>query len=122
MRTTFFAACLSSAVFVGPALAQTAPDNTNVNKTNTQAGPDGNADRAKNNTSDVKLMAEIRRAVVHDKSLSTYAHNVKIVADQGKVTLKGPVRSDNEKKTIEQYAEKYAGSGNVTDELAVKSE
>lgn len=67
-------------------------------------------------------MAQIRHDVVHDKSLSTYGHNVKIIASHGQVTLKGPVHSDDEKKTIEQYAQKYAGSGNVIDQLTVKPE
>ena len=55
-----------------------------------------------------------------DKSLSTYAHNVKIVAQGGAVTLKGPVRSDEEKKTLVSKAEEVAGSGKVTDQLTVK--
>jgi osmotically-inducible protein OsmY len=101
---------------------QAAPDNSKTNKTATTGGETGNSDRAKNNKSDTKLMASIRRDVVHDKTLSTYGHNVKIVAAHGKVTLKGPVHSEEEKKTIEQYAEKYAGSGNVDDQLTVKSD
>ena len=47
-------------------------------------------------------MQKIRKAVMDDKSLSTYAHNVKIIAQNGKVTLKGPVRSEDEKKMVEQ--------------------
>jgi osmotically-inducible protein OsmY len=70
----------------------------------------------------VKLAANIRREIVRDKSLSTYGHNVKVVAAGGRVTLKGPVHSEDEKKAIEQHAEKYAGAGNVTDELTVKSD
>ena len=57
-----------------------------------------------------------------DKSLSTYAHNVKIVSQHGKVTLKGPVRSAEEKKTIADKATEVAGAGNVTDQMTVKSE
>lgn len=94
-----------------------APDNTKVNK---QAAP--TADQGKNDTTDRDLMRNIRRAVVKDKTLSTYGHNVKIVAQGGKVTLKGPVHSDEEKKTIESYAQKYAGEGNVDDQLTVKGD
>src|ERR1700758_1568278 len=73
--------------------AQTAPDNTRVNKEDrSTAAPD--ADKAKNNLSDREVMAHIRRDVVKDKSLSTYAHNIKIVSNQRKVTLRGPVKSD----------------------------
>ncbi len=103
------------------ALAQTAPDNTKVNKQD-QSTASPNADHAKNNKSDTKIMADIRREVVKDKSLSTYAHNVKIVSRQGKVTLRGPVHTDQEKTTIEQYATKVAGDGNVTNEITVKGD
>jgi hyperosmotically inducible periplasmic protein len=59
--------------------------------------------------------------VVQDKSLSTYAHNVKIISQNGMVTLKGPVRSDQEKTAIEAKAEEIAGkNNNVTSELEVK--
>jgi hyperosmotically inducible periplasmic protein len=67
-------------------------------------------------------MQQIRREVVKDKSLSTYGHNVKIISEHGKVTLKGPVHSNDEKNTIEQYARGVAGDGNVTDEMTVKGE
>jgi len=55
-----------------------------------------------------------------DKSLSTYAHNVKIISQNGKVTLKGPVRSEEEKNTIEKVATDVAGAGNVTDQITVQ--
>ena len=66
-------------------------------------------------------MQKIRKSVVDDKSLSTYAHNVKIIAKDGKVTLKGPVQSEEEKKSIEQKATDVAGSGNVTNEITIKA-
>ncbi|HEY6991008.1 MAG TPA: BON domain-containing protein [Bryobacteraceae bacterium] len=97
------------------------PDNTRMNKRDkSQSEP--TADQGKNNLSDRQLMSHIRRDVTKDKTLSTYAHNVKIIAEHGKVTLKGPVRSDDEKRTIEEYARKYAGDGNVTNELDIKAE
>jgi osmotically-inducible protein OsmY len=55
-----------------------------------------------------------------DKSLSTYAHNVKVISQDGAVTLKGPVRSDDERKSIIAKAERIAGQGRVTDQLSVK--
>jgi hyperosmotically inducible protein len=94
-----------------------APDNTKMNK---DAGP--TADQGKNGLSDRELMRQIRQEVMKDKSLSTYGHNVKIISQHGKVTLRGPVHSDDEKKTIEQYAQKVAGDSNVTDELTVKND
>lgn len=77
------------------------------------------ADQAKNSKSDLRMMKQIRRAIVKDKSLSTNAHNVKVVAADGKVTLSGPVKSDEEKKTIEQKATEIAGAGNVTNEMTI---
>jgi len=105
-----------------PALAQDQsspkPDNTKVNK---QDRPKGavTADQQKENPNDRQLTAQIRKALVADKSLSTYAHNVKVVAQAGTVTLKGPVRSDDEKKTVVSKAEQIAGAGKVTDELSI---
>jgi len=110
-------ALIASLVFVtgiSVACAQE-PDNTKMNK---QEQP--TADQAKNNKSDLQLQRQIRREIVKDKTLSTYAHNVKIVARDGKVTLKGPVKSDAEKTAIEQKATEIAGAGNVTNELTVK--
>jgi len=56
---------------------------------------------------------------VKDKSLSTYAHNVKVIARDGAVTLKGPVRSEEEKQAVEAKAVEVAGQGKVTDEISV---
>jgi hyperosmotically inducible periplasmic protein len=96
-----------------------APDNTKVNKRDrNKAEP--TADRTKDNVNDRDIMAKIRRSIMDDKSLSTYAHNVKIVSKEGKVTLKGPVRSEDEKKSVAAKATEVAGAGNVTDELTVK--
>ena len=54
-----------------------------------------------------------------DKSLSTYAHNVKTITQNGAVTLKGPVKSDGEKKSVVAKATAVAGADNVTDQLSV---
>jgi hyperosmotically inducible protein len=55
-----------------------------------------------------------------DKTLSSYAHNVKIITQNGQVTLKGPVRSDDEKRAIEAKAAQIAGEDKVTSELDIK--
>ncbi len=65
-------------------------------------------------------MKKIRKSIMDDKTLSTYAHNVKVIAQNGKVTLKGPVRSEEEKRAVEQKAAADAGDGNVVSELTVK--
>ena len=97
-------------------IAQTpAPDNTKVNKEHKTT-----AAKAGNGAADRELMQKIRKAVVDDKSLSTYAHNVKIVAKDGKVTLTGPVRSEEEKATVERMATDVAGAGNVDSKITIK--
>ena len=58
------------------------------------------ADQQKMNAADRKLTASIRRSVMADKTLSLYAHNVKIISQDGTVTLRGPVRSDDEVRSI----------------------
>jgi hyperosmotically inducible protein len=78
------------------------------------------ADQQKDNRSDRDLTQQIRQSIMKDKSLSTYAHNVKIITQNGQVTLKGPVRSDEEKKTVEAKATEVAGENEVTSELDVK--
>ena len=104
----------------GSTFAQTPADNTKVNQRDRQPSAT-TADQQPNNRSDLETTRQIRKSIVGDKSLSTYGHNVKIVTKAGKVTLKGPVRSDDEKKSIEVKATEVAGSGNVTNELTVKN-
>ena len=102
-----------------PAVAQQpAPDNTKVNKAD-RAKDAVTADQQKENAADRELAKKIRQSVVDDKSLSTYAHNVKIVAQDGQVTLKGPVRSEAEKTSIAAKATEIAGAGKVTNEITV---
>lgn len=95
------------------------PDNTKVNKQDRKPGA-VTADQQKMNKADRELTKKIRQAVMADKSLSTYAHNVKIVSRDGTVTLKGPVRSDTEKSTIETKATEIAGADKVRNEISVK--
>jgi len=116
-----FLLCVFSVV---PAGAQsdspTKPDNTKVNKRDRNPG-EATADQQKMNPADRALAAKIRSAVVADKSLSTYAHNIKIISQDGTVTLKGPVRSDAEVKSIVSKATDAAGGPDkVVNQLDVK--
>lgn len=105
--------------FLPAASAQTqaAPDNSSNNKTQNQSKT---ADQQKDRTSDRELTAKIRRAIVADKSLSTYGHNVKIIVSEGTVTLKGPVHSEEEKQKIAATAAEIVGQGKVTNQITVK--
>jgi hyperosmotically inducible periplasmic protein len=71
---------------------------------------------------DLQLTANIRRAVVKDDTLSTAAKNIKIISANGKVVLRGPVHSDQEKSEIQKLAEQTAGAGNVENDLEVKQD
>lgn len=98
-----------------------APDNTKMNQDERNSG--NTADQQKENQSDRELVRQIRRAIVQDKSLSTYAHNVKVVAQGGTVTLKGPVKSEEEKAAIEKKAAEVAGGpAKIQNELQVAGE
>lgn len=92
------------------------PDNT---KTNRRDRPTGavTADQQKMNAADGELARKIRKSVVSDKTLSTYAHNVKIIARDGMVILRGPVRSAEEKEEIGKKAIAIAGMAKVTNDL-----
>jgi hyperosmotically inducible protein len=100
------------------AVTPTAADNTKVNQRDRNRN-EVTADQQKQNTPDIELTRNIRRALVKDDSLSTYAHNVKIITQNGNVTLKGPVRSDVEKEQIEKKALELAGQGHVSNQLDV---
>ena len=100
--------------------AKTKPDNTAVNKRDQNPG-EATADQQKMNAADRALTAKIRKSVMADKSLSTYAHNVKIISQNGTVTLKGPVHSDDEVKSIMAKATEGTGSPDkVVNQMSVK--
>jgi osmotically-inducible protein OsmY len=97
------------------------PDNTKTNKRDRSSGA-VTADQQKMNPEDRELARKIRKSVYDDKSLSTYAHNVKIIVRDGSVTLRGPVRDLNEKDTIGKKATEIAGAAKVTNDLEVAPE
>jgi osmotically-inducible protein OsmY len=97
---------------------QTHPDNSAVNQQD-RPKTSVTADQQKQNSTDRTLTQHIRKSLLKDKSLSTYAHNVKIVSQNGVVTLKGPVRSEEEKRNVETKAAEVAGRDNVRNEITV---
>lgn len=97
---------------------RTAPDNTKTNQRDrNQASP--TADQQKANSGDTDVTKQIRSSIMKDKSLSTYAHNVKVISQDGKVTLKGPVRSEDEKDKVAAKASAIVGEGNIVNEITV---
>jgi osmotically-inducible protein OsmY len=89
-----------------------------VNTRDRQAGAQ-TADQQSNAKSDVQTTRAIRQAIMADKDLSTNAHNVKIITRAGKVTLKGPVKTAEEKKIVEAKAAEVAGAANVTSQVSI---
>jgi hyperosmotically inducible protein len=95
-----------------------APDNTARNTVDRDGHTTTPMDQSNDETS-TRITASIRRAVMEDKSLSTDAHNVKIVTNANTVTIRGPVASAAEKKRIESLAEKSAAGRQIQNELSV---
>ena len=79
-----------------------------------------NAGDQKNDRADIRLAARIRKALIHDKTLSVRAHNVAVIANNGEVTLRGEVDSGKEKQAVLEKAQSVAGSAHITDLMTVK--
>jgi hyperosmotically inducible protein len=115
--TLFFGASLLASP-VPQSGQQPAPDNTKNNQGD--ASKDATtADQQKMNPADRNTTKQIRKSIMQDQSLSTYAHNIKIITQDGKVTLKGPVRTADDKANIVAKAVAVAGADNVTDQLQI---
>jgi len=109
-------------VSIASVQAQTTPpaaaDNTAVNKRDQAHVAPFPSDQP-NNAADVKFAASVRSALVKDKTLSTKAHNVKLVASAGVVTLRGPVASAEEKAKVEQIVGAVSGVTSVDNQLDI---
>lgn len=114
----FVAVAATLGLIAGTVHAQAPPDNSKSNE-NPVNSKTSTADNQKNDATDLSLTQQIRKSVLADKSLSTYAHNVKIIAVNGSVTLNGVVRDGHEKSVVEQKAQAIAGKGNVTNDLTI---
>jgi hyperosmotically inducible protein len=95
---------------------QPAADNTQTNKTESAKTT---ADQQKQNRADIETTQKIRQSLTKDKALSTYAKNIKVVTQNGNVTLSGPVRTEEEKTLVEKKATEVAGTGHVKSELLI---
>jgi len=94
------------------------PDNTAVNQRDRDGDKPLPTDQG-NDQKDLDTTAEIRSKIVALSDISLNGRNVKIITNNGKVTLRGPVANENERKTIEKIAKEQAGPDNVTSELKV---
>jgi hyperosmotically inducible periplasmic protein len=101
----------------GPSAA--AVDNTAINSRDNSGNTQTPGDQS-NDPNDVKVTAAIRRAIVHDDNLSMTAKNVKIITNNGEVTLRGPVNSEQEKAEVEQLAKRASANAKIDNQLEVK--
>jgi hyperosmotically inducible periplasmic protein len=97
--------------------AESAPDNTGRNVRD--RGPTLTSGDQSESKADITLTQKVRQAVMKDDSLSMTAHNVKIITVDGVVTLRGPVKTEDERTKIAATAEQVAGAGKVQNYLEV---
>jgi hyperosmotically inducible periplasmic protein len=92
------------------------PDNTGRNVRDRDGMMPTSGDQSESEQ-DRTISQKIRQAIVDDDSLSTTAHNVKIITIDGVVTLRGPVKNSQERNAIGAKAIKIAGAGKVKNNL-----
>jgi len=97
-----------------------AADNSDRNERDRSGESQTSGDQS-NSSGDIQTTAAIRRALMHEDSLSMTAKNVKIIAENGAVTLRGPVMNQAEKTKIVELAKTHAGTARVEDQLEVKA-
>jgi len=102
--------------------AAQAPDNSKVNQRDREDASLTAGQQQKMSKADTELVRKVRKALLADKTLSIYAHNVKIMAQDGRVTLRGPVRSEAERDEIEQKAAVVAGKDHIINQLEIAPE
>ena len=119
-RTLLVLTCLSTVSLVAMAADdKTKPDNTAVNERDRSRETQTSGDQS-NSSADLKITQAIRQALMKDSELSTTAKNIKIITDNGQVTLRGPVKNAQEKAKIDQLAKSAAGGAKIDDQLDVK--
>lgn len=101
-----------------PVVRAERPDNTGVNERDRSGATKTPLDQS-NAQSDLDITQAIRKAVIGDKSLSFNAKNVKIITEGGRVTLRGPVKSVDERAKVVGFAKQAAGVASVDDQLEV---
>jgi hyperosmotically inducible periplasmic protein len=120
-RTLLALACLS--VFGLAALAadneKAKPDNTTTNQRDRSGKTKTSGDQS-NSSADLKTTQAIRQALMKDGELSTSAKNIKVITANGHVTLRGPVKTAQEKAKIDQLAKSAAGGAQIDNQVDVK--
>ena len=97
---------------------KTKPDNTAVNERDRSGETKTSGDQS-NSSADLKTTRAIRQALMKDGELSTTAKNIKVITANGHVTLRGPVKTAQEKAKIGQLAKSAAGGAQIDNQLDV---
>ena len=119
-RTLVALACLSAVSIAAMAADdKTKRDNTATNGRDRSGETQTSGDQS-NSSADLKVTQAIRQALMRDDTLSTTAKNIKVITENGQVTLRGPVKNAQEKTKVSQLAKSAAGGAHVVDQLDVK--
>jgi osmotically-inducible protein OsmY len=118
MRKTLFASLLAVAALTACKQHSDPPAADNTAR-NVDHKVQETADNASNAKPDIDITQQIRKAVMADDTLSTNAHNCKIVVKDGAVTLAGPVKSDAERTRVAELASQAAGGRTIDNQLQV---
>src|SRR5437762_3375918 len=121
MKRTLLALVLSALSLAALAAdnEQAKPDNTGTNERDRSGETKTSGDQS-NSSADLKITQAIRRTLMKDRELSTTAKNIKVITANGQVTLRGPVKTAQEKAKIDQLVRSAAGGAQIDDQLDVK--
>ena len=118
-QTLLVLACLSTVSLAAMAADdETKPDNTAINERDRSNDTQTSGDQS-NSSADLKITQAIRQALMKDGELSTTAKNIKVITENGQVTLRGPVKTAQEKAKVDQLAKSAAGGAPIVDQLDV---
>jgi hyperosmotically inducible periplasmic protein len=118
-RTLLTVASLCALSLAALADEKSKPDNTKTNERDRSGETKTSGDQS-NSSADLKVTQAIRRALMKDSELSTTAKNIKVITVNGQVTLRGPVKTAQEKAKVDQIARSAAGGAQIDDQLDVK--
>jgi hyperosmotically inducible periplasmic protein len=119
-RTSLVLACLCAVSLAAIAADdKKKPDNTAMNERDRSGETQTSGDQS-NSSADLKITQAIRQALMKDSELSATANNIKIITNNGHVTLRGPVKTAQEKAKIDHLARSAAGGAKIDDQLDVK--
>jgi hyperosmotically inducible periplasmic protein len=97
-------------------------DNSARNEKDAKSNTLTPVDQMRGNKSDVEYTRQIRKLIVNDPSLSTMAHNIKIITLNGVATLRGPVESFVEREKIAALAKQVVSDGQLRNQIEVKTQ